>query len=101
MRDRWPSMEIGYRWTADLPLKAHIGLCLDQSEVTEGKGRSWRLIIHSGRGAVDHYQTRVISFRSLPVKARGIRHTELKRDNRGEYGDNKSKEIQRAGTGLK
>jgi len=89
-------MEIGYHWTVDLPLKAHIGLCLDQSEVTEGKGRSWQLIIQSGWRAVDHYQTRDISFRSLPVKARGIRHTELKRDNRGESGDNKSKEIQRA-----
>jgi len=101
MKDRWPSVEIGYRWTADLPLKAHMGLCLDQSEVTGGKGRSLRLIIQSGRRAVDHYQTRDISLALLLVKVRGFRHTELKRDNRGESGDNKSKEIQRARTGLK
>ena len=72
MKDRWPSMEIGYRWTTDLPLKAHIGLCLDQSEVTEGKGRSWRLIIQSGWGAVDHYQTRDISIRLTAGEGQGL-----------------------------
>ena len=40
MKDPQPSMEIGYCLTADLPLKALIGLCQDQLEVTEEKGRS-------------------------------------------------------------
>jgi len=40
MKDPQPSMEISYHWTTNLPLKALIGLCQGQSEVTEGKGRS-------------------------------------------------------------